>query len=159
MKDKVAAEAERRHQSHVNHPTHRPLSDGYELKGLRGEERFAEEFALDLDLTARPGGDGGTDNKITLSVPKSFVVDVKTASKPMNLIVEVGKVEAHTIYVLAGYDSEADKAYLLGWEWGSTVARDKYGPPKDFGYGVINHWIPRGKLRSIDELKRRSCHL
>ena len=78
-------------------------------------------------------------------VRQRFVVDVKAANKPLNLIVEVGKVKAETIYILARAIG-LEGAQLLGWEWGRSLLQ---APRRDFGYGVINHYIARGKP-SID---------
>jgi hypothetical protein len=149
--DPIIEEARARHELHKDHPTHRPLSEGYELVGLRGEEELARALGLEVDMVRRPRGDGGIDNVLCLS-GNDFVVDVKCARKPRNLIVEVGCVVAKTIYVLASYSDEADAAELLGWQWGKVLLD---APTKDFGYGVINHYIPRGQLRDLEELKNR----
>jgi hypothetical protein len=149
--DRLRREAQARHELHVDHPTHRPLSEGYELVGLRGEEALANYFGLEIDLVRRPGGDGGVDNKLCLS-GFEYKVDVKCARKALNLIVEVGKVEPKTIYILASYSDEDDAAVLLGWQWGVVLMN---APKKDFGYGVINHYVPRSKLRGLDDLAER----
>src|SRR5437867_3288918 len=150
MDDPIKVEAQLRHQAHENHPTHRPLSTGYELVGLRGEERLADVFGGSVDMTRRPGGDNGFDQVVWLVAP--YKVDVKTARNAFNLIVEVGKVDPRTIYVLAEYDDEFDTAQLVGWEWGSVLLR---APTKDFGCGVLDHYIPRARLREIGELLDR----
>lgn len=150
--DPIKAEAEARHAAHVDHPTHRPLSEDYELVGLRGEEALAKRFGLTVDMVRRPNGDGGIDNVLTLD-GKQYVVDVKCARKAFNLIVEVGKVKPQTVYVLAAYYDETDSAELVGWEWGSIVLK---APTKDFGYGIENHYIPRERLRKIEELEART---
>lgn len=149
--DQIKAEAEARHLSHINHPTHRPLSEDYELVGLRGEQALAEFFGLTVDMVRRPGGDGGVDNILNLSGAE-YIVDVKCARKPFHLICEVGKVLPKTIYILAGYSDEADAAELLGWQWGVVLKRTS---TRDFGYGVINHYIPRERLRNLSELVSR----
>lgn len=155
--DEIAKEAERRHSSHVDHPTHRPLSEDYELIGLRGEQALAIAFGLAVDLSAKPGGDGGKDNTLVLhnrhGLPENFVVDVKTSRLPISLLVEEGKCVPTTIYVLAGYDAQRDAADLLGWEWGSVVI--KVLPQDHCGHGIISHSIPREKLRLMSELLRR----
>jgi hypothetical protein len=117
---------------------------------LRGEEAWSREFGGEVDLTPRPGGDGGRDFIVRLSV--EFKVDIKCFRNPVNLIVEVGKARKGTIYVLAGYDDAADRAYLLGWEWGALLLK---APTRDFGRGVVNHYISRYKLRSMHELRKR----
>ena len=70
--------------------------------------------------------------------------------KPHDLLLEVGKPVAD-IYVLADYND--GDPYLLGWEWGKNLSQ---APTRDFGYGVINHYIPAEELRSLDELLNRS---
>jgi hypothetical protein len=155
MDDVLRAEAMARHELHQSHPSHRPLSEDYELIGLCGEAALAQMFGLSVDMVRRPGGDGGVDNVLRLRTatgPQEFKVDVKTARKPNNLIVEVGKLKPATIYVLAGYAPLAGKATLLGWEWGRVLHK---APSKDFGYGVINHYIPRVRLRALAELLER----
>lgn len=151
--DAIQIEAERRHASHKNHPTHRPLSINYELIGLRGEEALAIMFGGAVDLRARPNGDGGRDNIIHTD-HGTFPVDVKAARKPYNLIVETGKLKPRTIYILARYDEAEDRAILLAWEWSAAL---RAAPVKDFGYGVKNHYIPRAILRPLDELRLRQC--
>jgi len=141
-------EARARHALHVNHQTHRPLSDGYELLSLVGEEAFARLFGVTRDKMLRANGDGGVDFEIT-AYGRQWPVDVKTARKPFNLLVEEGKCKPKTIYVLAKYDDDLETAYILGWEWGARLLRTT---PKAFGHGVLNHYIPLAQLRPICEL-------
>lgn len=148
MGDQIKIEADRRHASHVDHPTHRPLSDGYELIGLRGEEAVAAAFGGSVDLRPRPAGDGGVDMLLTTRAG-TFAVDAKAARKAFNLIVEVGKVRIFTIYILGQYSDLSDRVTLLGWEWGSSLLK---APKRDFGYGVINHYIHRSRLRRLSDL-------
>lgn len=138
--------SEAREALHESHASSRPLSEGYERVGLMGEAEFALRYGLKFDREARPAGDKGVD----FHVPVSMTLDVKTARKPFNLIVEQGKVFAD-IYVLAGID-EFDRVTFYGWQFGSLV---KKAPIKDFGYGVMNHYIPRESLRAMEELERR----
>ena len=155
-RDPIKDEAMARHERHTDHPTHRPLSKGYELVGLRGEEALARYFGAQVDLSPRPGGDRGIDIPMTMRDRngniKTFTIDVKAARKAFHLIVEQGKVKNRTIYVLASYSDKTDTATLLGWEWGRTILA---APLKDFGYGVINHYIPRERLRDLSELSER----
>ena len=83
-------------------------------------------------------------------VPMLMSLDVKTARKPYNLIVEEGKVLAD-IYVLAGIDDN-DRVTFHGWEHRRVLAT---APVRDFGYGVMNHYIAREKLRPMRELESR----
>lgn len=159
--DEIAREARRRQASHDQHASNRTLrrdQDGvYANKiGLRGEAAFAEAFGMVVDLTPRPGGDGGQDFVITLGIDRRHPVDCKTANTPKELIVEVerrGKpvCKPDTIYVLCGYNPEQDRARLLGWQWGHVLLTSW---PKSHGYGVLNYWCSRRELRSIDELHR-----
>ena len=55
---KMASERERLHK---HHESSRPLSKDYEYIGLKGEEKFAEEFIMEIDHKLRPEGDGGKD--------------------------------------------------------------------------------------------------
>lgn len=139
----VAAERE---EIHSDHASSRPLSEDYERVGILGEAEFALRYGYRFDRERRPAGDKGID----FIVPVMHSLDVKTARKPFNLIVEVGKVFAD-LYVLAGID-EADKVEFLGWEKRETVIR---APSRDFGYGVINHFIPAINLRKMVELEKR----
>jgi hypothetical protein len=156
--DEIAAEAAARHAAHQNHPSHRPLTENYELIGLRGEQAFAEMFGLDMDLSRRPGGDKGVDFVVTMIVKKPLIlqykVDVKSARRPFNLIVEKGKVDPKTIYVLGHYMEVIDRVKPIGWEWGAALLQ---APTATFGHGqtVLNHYIPRERLRPMSELQDR----
>lgn len=149
----IDEEAKKRHKRHINHPTHRPLSPGYELIGLLGEKALAEFVGGEVDMEPRPNGDGGVDNVIH-TIHGDFRVDVKTARKPYHLIVEQGKVRRLTIYILGEFiDEQEPWVRLIGWEWSAVV---RAAPCKDFGYGVINHYIPAKALRSMGELRQVS---
>jgi len=156
MTDDIRREADARHLRHVEHPTHRPLSDDYEFVGLCGEDALAAFVGGVVDLTPRSNGDDGKDVTgyfrdgagATIAVP----IDVKTFRKPFNLIVEQGKVRRAAIYVLASFDDQSQIAKLLGWEWGSVLAAQ---PMKDFGKGVVNHFIPKERLRPMSDLAER----
>lgn len=140
------ATAQQRHDLHKAHASSRPLSDGYEDVGVTGEFAFGAFCGLMPDVTARPAGDKGIDFRVLLR----FSVDVKTARRPGHLIHEAGKPFAD-IFVLARYDDDTQQAELLGWEWGAKL---KLAPIKDFGYGVLSHYIPAGNLRPMAELDR-----
>ena len=138
----------------MDHPTHRPLSDGYELVGLFGEYAWEVRFGDKVDMTPRPGGDGGKDYTIELWTGtefRVFPVDIKTAQKPYNLLVEQGKCLLDTIYVLAGSDKKS--GWLVGWEWGQSLIQVE---PRTFGnHKVRNHYIHSTRLRKIEELEER----
>lgn len=149
--DLLASEAAARVRLHEGQASNRPLSEDFEFVGLVGEVEFARAYRQPLDLQFRRGGDNGID----FIVPLAFTLDVKCARNAFNLLVEQGKVEAD-IYVLAQYSDVARRADLLGWEYGATIAR---APFKDFGFGIVNHYIPRGALRPMAELGRRIMRL
>jgi hypothetical protein len=132
---------------HSGHLSQRIFSKDHDKVGLSGEFAFGEFSGLWPDTRSLMNGDCGVDFTIGLR----FTVDVKTYRKPANLIHEQGKPFAD-IFVLAKYDDETGKSELLGWESGSTL---KAAPVKDFGYGVINHYIAANCLRSMEELKSR----
>lgn len=132
---------------HSGHSSSRPLSPGYENVGLAGEFAFGTFCGLMPDLAERPDGDGGVDFR----VPLMFSVDVKTARKAGNLIHEQGKPFAD-VFVLAEYFDATGTASLVGWEFGTKLAA---APVRDFGYGILNHWIPRDELRPMADLASR----
>lgn len=149
--EQLAAERE---ALHAEHESSRPLSEGYERVGLRGEEEFSRLTGLPLDTEPRPGGDGGRDFRVPSM--RAFTVDVKTARKPYNLIVEQGKVDAD-VYVLARYADADNSVEFLGWAYASEVLRCAV---RDFGHGVMNHYRPAGELhkmpRLLEEIARRT---
>ena len=138
--------ADQRTGSHIGHQSQRILGDNHDLVGVSGETIFAKYFGLKMNDDIKPEGDEGIDFLLGLN----FSVDVKTARKPYNLLLEVGKPVAD-IYVLADFND--GDPYLLGWHWGIILSQ---APSKDFGYGVINHYIPVEELRSMNELLNRS---
>ena len=138
--------ANQRSDTHKGHASQRILSKDYNLIGVYGEDAFARMFNLPIDDSVKPSGDKGVDFVLGLN----FTVDVKTAKLPFNLLLEVGKPLAD-IYVLADFNGGNTK--LIGWEWGLRLGQAPY---KDFGYGVINHYIPAEELRPMKELILRA---
>ena len=136
--------AQEREFLHRNHKSSRPLSLNYEYIGLKGEAKFAEEFGMLVDTNARPAGDKGTDFSSVIGS-----IDIKTARKAWNLIVEEGKVLSE-VYVLAKYTDQTDEIELLGWEYKDKILNS---PKIDFGYGIINHYISSKKLKPMSHLK------
>lgn len=136
-------EADARHILHLGQPSSRPLSVNYELVGLSGEEAFANRYKLQVDMVRRPYGNKGINFQTKIGS-----IDVLTARKAFNLIVEEGKVRAD-IYVLAKYNDASKEATLLGWANKKEVLA---APQRDFGYGIINHFIPVAKLHSMNLL-------
>ena len=129
---------------HKHHESSRPLSKNYEYVGLKGESQFAEEFGFEIDRKLRPSGDNGKDFETIIGI-----IDVKTARNAFNLIVEEGKVISD-VYILAKYIDDTDTVELLGWEYKKEILK---APTRDFGYGIVNHYIPKNNLKSIESLK------
>lgn len=123
------------------------MSPGYENVGLAGEFAFGKFCGLMPDVSERPQGDAGVD----FCLPLLFTVDVKTARRACYLIHEQGKPFAD-VYVLAEYFDATKTAALVGWEFGARLAA---APVRDFGYGILSHWIPRDQLRPMDDLAGR----
>jgi hypothetical protein len=152
MEQNILKIAEQRSNTHVGHASQRVLSEDYNIVGVSGEFAFGNKFNLKVDDSIKPSGDKGVDFVIDLTVgeeQRSFTVDVKTARLPYNLLLEVGKPVVD-IYVLADYNN--GDSMLLGWEWGIKLSQ---ASSKDFGYGVINHYISALDLRPMDELYER----
>ena len=149
-------EAQFRHDQHIDHPTHRPLSRDYELVGVAGERELCAWAGVPYVVRDLPGGDRGIDLWLDFAGNDGEVhhlkLDVKCARIPKHLWVEVGHCDGKTIYVLAGYDEPYAAAFLLGWEWGCVLLKAETVLSKD---GVLNHSIKRGLLRSIKELEQR----
>jgi hypothetical protein len=146
MDVKVKNIAKERERVHKDHKSSRPLSSDYEYVGLIAESKFAEKYGFKMDETLRPGGDEGKD-----FVTEIGTIDVKSARKAFNLIVEEGMVKSD-IYVLAQYNDEADSVSFLGWAYKKEVLS---APMRDFGYGIINHYIPKRELHSMFALEKK----
>lgn len=146
MNDFISSAAARRSAIHATHASSRPLSDGYDEIGLLGEVAFGQFCGMCPDFSTRPDGDKGVD----FVVPLLYTVDVKTARKANNLIHEAGKPMPADIYVLA--EVVGDGAELVGWAWKKSLQE---APTRDFGHGIVNHYIPRDQLRTIRELAWR----
>ena len=152
MKEELLKIAEQRSTTHIGHASQRVLSKDYNVVGVSGEFAFGDKFNLKVDDSIKPSGDKGVDFVLDLIVDeeqRNFTVDVKTARLPYNLLLEVGKPVVD-IYVLADYNN--GDSILLGWEWGVKLSQ---APSRDFGYGVINHYISALDLRPMEELYER----
>jgi hypothetical protein len=141
----IEAAARARTELHRGKAKQRILSPKHDLVGLAGEREFARVFDLQVDLSARPGGDTGIDFMVG-----RWGIDVKTARKPYYLLREVGKWFPD-ILVLASYDDKTGEARLIGWEWDCEMRRRR---TKDFGGGFQSHFKPAFGLRSIARLQR-----
>jgi len=147
-RDGLRKEASARERLHQYHESSRPLSPKYEYVGLMGEYLFADTYKQPRDRTLRPQGDGGWD----FFFPGFGGVDVKTARKPWNLLVEEGHLLLErTIYVQCGYSDATDSAYFVGWAYGWD-----FDPPvRRFGDSPIwNHWLPRKWLQPMAHLPK-----
>jgi hypothetical protein len=145
------------HQMHENHEHVRcDPEPTREYKGLLGQRRLAYLTGGVMDMRILPGGDGHLDQWLD-TIHGRYPADVKTARWPKDLIVSVdqmSKVKRKTIFILAQLlNAEADKmewdAELLVWNWDSELRKSE---PKDYGFGIMNYWIPRNECRDIYEL-------
>ena len=126
--------------------SNRPLSYDYEILGLMGEMAFADFSGYEVDTSQRMDGDKGVDFVID-----GYTIDVKTARKAYNLIVEVGKVKAD-FYVLASLVSQYE-VELIGWETGREVSSSKTDEGKLFKNNVHNHFIKAVDLQPMWKLR------
>ena len=117
-------------------------------KGIAGELAFARAFGFSMEnATNQPQGDNGIDFPFRIA-GRIVTVDVKTASKPLFLIVLKDKItKVADIVVLCGIDLYGLVTFV-GWEFGITLAAS---PVRSFGYGP-NYCIPAEKLRPMGEL-------
>lgn len=124
----------------------RKLSPDYEQVGVEGEIAFHDLTGIELTNGGMSNGsDGGFDFKVDITI------DVKSFQTPYNLLVEQGKVKA-TIYVLCKVEKIGEdefKTEFIGWAWAEEVLA---APVKDFGRGVINHYIPAEKLHKPTDI-------
>ena len=123
------------------------FSEGHNMVGLSGEFAFAELTGIWPNTKTLVSGEGGID----FTVPIRFTVDVKTARHPHYLLHKQGK-EFADIFVLARYNDETRKSELVGWEWGAKLQN---APVKDFGHGVLSHYLSVSELRRMVELENR----
>ena len=149
--DYVRTEAHLLQQAYATYGDARACVDDRHLPGMQGEFEFARLIGQMPRGVINPKGDGGFDFDVALH----YSVDVKTARKAFNLLHPASDPVAD-IYVLAEYTEAMQlarqRANLVGWEWGRILAR---APVRDFGYGLLNNYIPRENLRPIDSLLQR----
>ena len=136
--------ADERDRIHSFESHNRPLSLDYEYVGLIGEDEFAKEFGLKMNLELKRRGDKGVDYYV-----KGYKIDVKTLRDARFLKVEFNKCRAD-IYVLYHYIDAVDTAEFIGWEFGDYI---EHIEPKDTGRGIINHAIERAFLSDLHSLK------
>lgn len=142
----IKQEAQKRTNLHAGNSSQRTLSINAEFMGLLGEFVFSEFCGVPVDLSIRPKGDKGID--FILSNKKT--VDVKTFKKAWNLICEDCKPLSADIYVLAKFNEDNESVNLIGW---ATKEELEVAPKKDFGYGIVNKYIPIQKLHPMKELQ------
>ena len=136
---------------HKGHSTPRFFDDENteDIIGAYGEVAFSKLTGIPVDEELRPNGDNGRD----FEVPLNFRTDVKTARKPFNLLVKVDEIDGPVdIYVLGKFSDETKEVEFIGWQWKSVM---KIQPSKDFGYGIVSHYMSANKLRPMSELLSR----
>tara|TARA_Y100000310_G_scaffold49259_1_gene45551 strand:- start:180 stop:617 length:438 start_codon:yes stop_codon:yes gene_type:complete len=138
----MLALADIRRSIHDDHASSRPLSAGYEEIGVAGELAFEDWSGCPMDRTVRPAGD---TCDFTIA---GHTIDVKTARKAYNLIIEEGRVD-QDIYVLAQFETP-DGIRFLGWHWGVVMAKQ---PVRTFGHGIRNHFMAAAELRTMADLR------
>jgi len=142
----VEEAADRRAELHRGKPGSRPMFEGHEKVGLKGEWAFGEWSGLLPDLTDKPKGDGGVD----FWLPCTLSVDVKTSRTGRSLLHQQGKKMAD-IFVLAIAPEGSSEVELVGWEWGTKLAATE---PVLFPSGLYNHEIQQCDLRPMETLRR-----
>jgi len=147
----IRREALKRTNLHRGHDSQEILADDHDVAGMSGEVALGKFTGFMPDLTMRPKGDDGVDNKIILG----FTVDVKAARKPYYLLHRVDHGFAD-IFILGHYSDETCETTLLKWTWGHVV---KQAPVRRSSYGVLNHSIKAEDLKDIEELRSRLVKL
>lgn len=139
---KIIADA--RFLIHYGQPGRRALIENYELFGLLGEYAFYKTTGIVPDWSLKKYGDSRIDFYTKLGT-----VDVKTITKPYyGLLREVDKEHAD-ILVLAYAHPDLRTVSLFGWEYDSRVI--EY-PIVNLKRGIINHLVPKEKLRDMQEI-------
>jgi hypothetical protein len=134
-----------RHELHKDQKSHRQLSDDYEYVGILGEMDFADEYGFTFNDELYIAGDGGVDFSFHTKDTRKYTIDVKTAQRPKNLIVEVGKITSD-IYILRGFKD--DSTYAIGWETKTNIAKAQTGTM--LGHNVVNHIISAKDLLPME---------
>lgn len=145
--ERAARVAATRESGKLGYASRRPLSEGFEAVGVAGEIAFSLFGGMKVDEKPRSRGDKGVDFR------HSLTIDVKTARRANNLIVEVGKVKAD-LYVLCEWDDATETATLLGWAWGWEVSRWPVDDGTLFKNGIRNHYRAASALHPMAWLAR-----
>ncbi len=141
---------DQRRQCHIDAGNYQrdctPSNDADTL-GIAGELALSQLTGLAPDLRLLEYGDNGKDNFVYIRRS----IDIKCARHPEYLIHPIDKADRMAdIYVLAKYNEHDGTATPLKWELGDVLRK---APSKDFGYGIVNFYIPIRKLRSMETLE------
>ena len=130
---------------HRNHSTERFFKDKNieSAIGIYGEIRFGSMYGLAPNLREKIQGD---DYDFLVHGKK---VDVKTARKPLNLLVKEFEIGKCDIYVNSRFDEAKKAVTFLGWETSQVM---KEQPQRDFGYGIVNYYKKTGLLKPMEDL-------
>ena len=90
-----------RRSLHKNHESSMPMSEENERVGLAGEQLIGKMFGKRIDDSEKIQGDDGIDFVLT-----SGTVDVKTARKPIWLLLETNRVHVSDIMIMCGYNDD-----------------------------------------------------
>jgi hypothetical protein len=155
MDDDERARAHLKERQAQQYASTRRWSKSGDKLGMQGERALAEFFGAQPDLRNKPAGDDGIDLEILFDAhgngKEEWVeADVKTAMKPLHLLVNRNKIVPHRIYVLAGPKGD-DAAYLIGWEWGRAMMREPVAAWS--GNDAIVHFKEQWRLLPLTDLK------
>lgn len=118
--------------------------------GVTGELEFAKRYGLKIDRTIRPEGDGHIDFKIKVISDNKFITfDVKTATKPYNLLIKEWEIDrCADCIILANYNDGIP--FFIGWE---SKKEMKKQPKKIFSsLGIVNYYKHASELQPMDRL-------
>ena len=136
-----------RRSLHKDHESSMPMSEENERVGLAGEQLVGKIFGKRIDDSEKIMGDEGIDFLF-----RSGTVDVKTARKPIWLLLEKDHEPVADIMIMCGYNDDTRMAYVLGWEYGIVM---KEQPLRDnAGVNKIFHYKLSTELHHIDELMK-----
>jgi hypothetical protein len=115
-----------------------------DLIGVIAEHAFAESYALSMDMTITPSGDGGYDFRSR----KGNSVDIKgTERADGRLMVANPRAD---IYVLAVVDCAEHTARFVGWTTRAALLAGKV----EIHRGVRMYCLRQDQLRALDDNRR-----
>jgi len=142
--------ARRRHQIHIDHGncSRRFYADPMleDHIGVVCERAFAERYGLSINEKILAEGDDHYDFLI-----RHGTLDVKGAQKAYNLLVKEWEIDRCADFLVLARWEPGDIVTFLGWEKKETMQRQ---PKKDFGRGIVNHYLSRHKLRPMSDLEQ-----